>query len=95
MKVATAERRMTLAEAADQWEDTKRKIDELKPQLEQAAEVLKEHFKKTGRNTYKDRISYSEGSRVVLDQEKVRAYLGKKLGTFQKRIKTSSLSLLK
>jgi hypothetical protein len=89
-------RSLTLAEAADQWESARRTIDDATPLLEEAAEVLLAHFEKTGRRTYKDRIALTIGSaRLVLDQEKVRAFLGKRLSDFQKRTKPSrSLTLL-
>jgi vancomycin resistance protein YoaR len=90
-------KKLSLAEAADQWEHAKLEMEALKPQLEEAAEVLKAHFEKTGRTSYKDRIAYVTGSpKLVLDQEKIRAFLGKRLGEFQKRTAPSkSLSLLK
>lgn len=88
---------LTLAEAADQYEKATRIIDENKPLREEAAEVLLSHFEKTGRSTYKDRIALTIGSaRLVLDQAKVRAFLGKRLPEFQKRTTPSrSLTLLK
>jgi hypothetical protein len=90
-------RSLTLAEAADQYERATRAIDENKPLREEAAKVLLEHFEKTGRSTYKDRIALTIGSaRLVLDQAKVRAFLGKRLSEFQTRTKPSrSLTLLK
>lgn len=88
-------KKLTVAQAADQWEGAKRTIDKQKPLLDEAAEVLKEHFAKTGRHTYKDRIAYSESSRLSLDQGKVKTFLGRRLGEFQKRVPTRSLSLLK
>lgn len=87
-------KKLTVAEAADQWEQAKREIDRLKPQLEEAAAVLKDHFEKTGRNSYRNRIGLTIGSRLVLDQTAVREYLGKQLDRFQKRIATKSLTLL-
>lgn len=90
-------RKLTLSEAADQWEQAKREIDRLKPLLEEAAPVLLAHFEKTGRSTYRDRIALTLGaSKLVLDQAKVREFLGEKLSQFQKRTEPSrSLSLLK
>lgn len=87
-------KKLTLAQAADQWIRCKREMDKLRPQLEEAADVLKEHFEKTGRHTYKDRIALSTTTRLVLDQAKVRAFLGKRLEEFQKRVPVKSLSLL-
>jgi hypothetical protein len=88
-------RKLTLAEAADQWEAAKREIERQKPLLEEAAAVLLAHFEKTGRRTLKDRIALSVSSRLVLEQDKVREFLGARLGEFQKRIQVRSLSLLK
>lgn len=88
-------KKLSLAEAADQWEAAKREIGRQKPLLEEAAEVLEAHFEKTGRTTYKDRIALTTGARTVLDQPGVRAFLGSRLGEFQKRITFKSLTLLK
>jgi hypothetical protein len=90
-------KKLSVAQAADQWEDAKRLIDEQKPLLEEAAEVLLDHFERTGRSTYKDRIALVVGSsRLILDQPKIRAFLGKQLPKFQKRTEPSkSLTLLK
>ena len=71
-----SKRKLTLAEAADQWEGAKRQMDRLKPLLEEAAPVLLEHFERTGRSTYKDRIAVvTRGGSLVLDQPKVREFL--------------------
>jgi hypothetical protein len=69
---------------------------EIKPQLEEARAVLLEHFEKTGRTTYKGKIALVTGAaKLVLDQAKVREFLGKRLGEFQKRTEPSkSLTLL-
>jgi hypothetical protein len=90
-------RKLTLAEAAEQWERSKREIERQKPLLEEAAGVLLAHFEKTERGSYKDRIGWSwSGGGLVLDQAAVRAFLGARLGEFQKRATRSrSLRLLK
>lgn len=95
MTSVVTKKKLTVTEAADQWERCKREADLLKPQLEEAAAVLLEHFERTGRSTYKDRIVLTRGSRTVLDQAKVREFLGRRLHEFQKLITTKSLSLLK
>ncbi len=96
-KSRVSKRRLTLTEAAEQWEKAKREIDRAKPLLEEAAPILLEHFEKTGRSTYRDRIALTVGSaRLVLDQAKVREFLGDRLSQFQKRTEPSrSLTLLK
>ena len=90
-------RKLTLSDAADQWEHAKREMERQKPLLEEAAEVLLAHFDKTGRSTYRDRIALIlGGGSLVLDQPKVRAFLGERLGEFQTRtVQSRSLRLLK
>jgi hypothetical protein len=85
---------MTLAEAARQYEESKRILAKHEPLKEAAADVLKTHFRKTGRSSYNDRIGYSTSQRTVLDQDKVKAELGKRLPRFQKTQTIESLSLL-
>jgi hypothetical protein len=83
-------RPLTVAEAADQWEKAKRAADAAKPRLEEAAAVLIPYLRKTKTGIYKDRIQLMRGGGgLVLDQPKVREYLGKKLRGFQKRSKQS------
>jgi hypothetical protein len=86
---------VNVTEAARVWIEAKREMDRLKPQLEAAAEVLKEHFRKTGRATYRDRIGFATLSRLQLDTDKVKAELGARLPDFQRRITYDQLSLLK
>ena len=90
-------RKLTLAEAADQWEKAKRETARQKALLDEAAPVLLSHFEKTGRSTYKDRIAREPtGGSLVLDQPKVREFLGKRLVDFQKLTERGwSLKLLK
>ncbi len=90
-------RKLTLAEAAKQWEQAKRESERQKGLLEEAAGVLLAHFEKTGRGAYKGRIGWSwRGGSLVLDQPKVREFLGDRLTEFQKRTDRSrSLTLLK
>ena len=89
--------KLTVAEAATQWERAKLEIERQKPLLEEAAPVLLAHFEKTGRSTYKDRIAVTTNPpKLLLDQPKVREFLGARLPEFQKRTEPSkSLSLLK
>lgn len=86
---------MSVAAAAQQWEAAKRAIDAEKARLDAAAEILKAHFRKTGRNEYKGRIAYSHGTRIQLDNAAVKAELGDRLPEFQRPVPYESLSLLK
>jgi hypothetical protein len=94
--MTVTKKKLTVAEAAEQWASCKRQMDELKPQIEEAAAVMLEHFEKTGRSQYKGMIAIvTNAGRLVLDQTKVREFLGKRLGEFQKRTNPStSLTLL-
>ncbi|MGD0386403.1 MAG: hypothetical protein ABSB73_09740 [Solirubrobacteraceae bacterium] len=89
-------RKLTIAEAADRWEHARRETDRLKGDLAEAAEVLDAYFERTGRLTYKDRIVRNRtGGTLVLDQSKVREFLGARLQEFQTRTKLGwSLKLL-
>lgn len=93
---APRKRTLTLAEAATQWERAKLEIERQKPLLEEAAAVLLKHFERTGNPGYKNRIGWKwNGGSLILDQAKVRAFLGAKLGEFQRRTERSrSLVLL-
>lgn len=99
MTTATKDRvtkkKLTVAQAAEQWETSKRLIEEHDPLLKEAAAVLKEHFEKTGRSTYKDRIAYAVSTRKVLDQAAVTEYLGAQIEKYKKRVTIQSLTLLK
>jgi hypothetical protein len=94
--MTVTKKKLTVAEAAEQWERAKRTIDAAKPELEEARAVLLDHFEKTGRTTYKGKIALvTTAAKLVLDQAKVREFLGKRLGEFQKRTEPSkSLTLL-
>lgn len=83
-------RRLSAAQAADQWENSTREMARHKALREEAAEVLIPHLARTVSKVYKDRIRLvvTTGN-LVLDQEKVRAFLGKRLPKFQKRSKGS------
>jgi hypothetical protein len=87
--------RMTVADAAEVWEGAKREAERLKPELERAAEVLKQHFRKTGRTDYRGKIGYAKTTRLQLDNATVKAELGDRLGEFQRRVEIEQLSLLK
>jgi hypothetical protein len=90
-------RKLTLEQAADQYERVQRELDRLKPLKEEASEVLLAHFEKTGRGSYKDRIGWTwRGGALVLDQPRVREFLAERLPEFQKRTaRVRSLTLLR
>lgn len=85
---------LTLAQAEEQWVASHLEGRRQKALNEEAAEILHKHFDRTGRASYK-RVGRSELSRQVLDQSKVRAFLGERLADFQKRVVARSLSLLR
>lgn len=96
MPARITKRKLTLQEAATQWERAKLEIERQKALLDEAAPVLLEHFEKTGNAGYKNRIGWKwSGGSLILDQPKVREFLGGRLGEFQKRTDRSrSLMLL-
>jgi hypothetical protein len=80
-------RKLTLADAADQWEQADREIERLQALRKEAAPVLLEHFERTGRHSYKDRIALRQGAdRTILDQNAVKEFLGQRLTEFQTRV---------
>jgi hypothetical protein len=90
-------RKLTIADAVNQWAETSLAIEGLTVLKKEAAEVLLAHAEKTGKRTFKDRIAVVQtGGSLVLDQAAVREYLGAKLANFQTRTKLGwSLKLLK
>jgi hypothetical protein len=93
----TRPRKLTVAQAIDQWAETTLAIEGLEALRKEAAKVLLDSAERTGRRTFKDRIAVVQtGGSLVLDQARVRDYLGEKLADFQKRTKMGlSLKLLK
>jgi hypothetical protein len=87
---------LTVAQAAEQWAAATGEIERQKALIGEAAPVLVKHFEKTGRRTYKDLIAYVQApARTILDQPKVKEFLGARLPEFQKRSTPKpSLSLL-
>lgn len=67
--------KMTVADAAKIWRELHARQRELKT----AAEVLKEHFRRTGRATYRNLIGYSKTTFMALDTERARQELGAKV----------------
>ena len=89
--------KLTLTKAVDQWAECTLAIEGLQILQKEAKAVLLEHAERTGKRAYKDRIAVvSSGGSVVLDQPKVRDYLGARLADFQTRTKLGwTLKLLK
>lgn len=86
---------MTLAEAVKVWIEAKRVSRDAEAKLKASAAVLKEHFRKTGKNNYKGKIGYALTTYCALDLEAARAALGKKLDPFEVTRERETLSLLK
>jgi hypothetical protein len=85
MPTATVTPKLTLAQAAAQWTSATEIIDEQKLLRDQAAKVLLEHFEKTGNPSYK-RVGWRmTAASTILDQAKVKDYLGDKLSDFQRK----------
>jgi hypothetical protein len=84
---AAGEHKLTVAQAADQWEHADREIERLEAERDAAKPVLLDYFERTGRRSYKDRIALRQGSdRTILDQGAVKTFLGDQLARFQKRV---------
>lgn len=86
---------MTVAEAAEQWLAAKKAAKAADAKLKPAAKVLLEHFRKTGRTSYKDQVAYSRTTYTGVDLEAVRAELGKKIERFEVQRERETLSPLK
>ncbi len=89
--------KLTVSKAVDQWAETTLAIQGLTILRNEAAKVLLDAAERTGRRTFRDRIAVVQtGGSLVLDQAKVRDYLGSKLADFQVRTRLGwSLKLLR
>ena len=85
---------MTVADAAKVFETEKRRRAKAEPQFDAAKEVLKAHFRKSGRKTYKDTIAYGTQKRRVLDQGALKDELGERFDSFKKPTTVETLTLL-
>jgi hypothetical protein len=86
---------MTVAEAADRWEEATRAVKALEAERAAAGEVLKAYFRKNGKRDYKGRIGFAVLSQTRLDTAKVKGELGDRLPEFQKTSTYEQLSLLR
>lgn len=87
--------KMTVAEAADAWIAAKAAIRALDPTLREAADVLKLHFRKTGRTTYDGRIAYTKQTYTALDADKARQLLGELTSEAEVKRERETLTALK
>ena len=89
--------KLTVAGAVEQWAECTVAIQGLTILRNEAAKVLLDSAERTGRRTFKDRIAVVQtGGSLVLDQAKVRDYLGARLADFQTKTRLGwSLKLLK
>lgn len=90
-----AQATMTVAEAAEQWLKAKKAAKAAEAQMAPAKKVLLDHFRKTGRATYKDLVAYSRTTYTGVDLDAVRAELGKKMDRFEVVRERETLSPLK
>lgn len=84
-------RQLTKPEAAAQWLAAKKKLAKAKTDLEEAEAVLKPYLARLKSRVYKG-VRLVSFERTVLDQEKVRGYLGKQLPKFQKQAQVEYLA---
>lgn len=73
----TTAKKMTLAEATDEWVEATAAIQLLEAKRKVATEILKAHTEKTNRRTYFDRVAVERsGGSLVMDQDAVKERLG-------------------
>jgi hypothetical protein len=85
--------KLTVTEAAEVWIQAKELEAQVKADLERTAPVLKAHLRKTGK-PFKGRIALNTSSRLQLDTAAVKAELGDRLESFQRRVAIESLALI-
>lgn len=78
-------RTLKLGEAADQWLAAEEAEREAKALKAEAAAIVKAHLVKTGKKSFKGIRLKATGGGTVLDVEKIKTFLGKRLPEFQKR----------
>jgi hypothetical protein len=72
---------LSVAQAAEQWLQAKPAAKVAEKLVKEAEEVLKEHFTKTGRSTYKGLVGLTTTPMTGLDTAAVRADHGTKYDT--------------
>jgi hypothetical protein len=85
---------MTLAEAAKQWLAAKAAEKEAKRKVDEAAKVLKPHFRKTGKTSYAG-VGYSKTDYWALDTDMVRELLGDQVSQAETLRSRETLTALK
>ena len=89
-------RKLSPGQAAEQWEKAERDIAKAKALREEAEPIVLEHMVKKDLTTFKGVLLTETSPRTILDQAKVREFLGKKLADFQTRTEAKKkLALLK
>lgn len=93
---ALQKRKLTVAEAVEQFAATTNAIAVLAALRDEAKTLLLEHAERTGKRTFADRIAVVRtGGSLTLDQAAVKKFLGARLADFQTRTKLGwSLKLL-
>lgn len=76
--------KLTLAQAAGQWLEARADEAAAKARKDQAADILKAHFDKTGRTSYKGIIGLTVQEAQVLDTEKLTAHHGDSISRFKR-----------
>lgn len=94
MAAATGTKTLTVAEAAEQWLAAKKDIKAAETKLKPAKAVLLEHFRRTGRSTYKGLIAYSVTPYVAVVPDLVRQVLGKRISEVEETRERETLSPL-
>lgn len=68
---------MTLSEAAKQWLAARADAKDAERRVDEAAEVLKEYFRRSGKTKFRG-VGYAMSTYTTLDLKKARALLGAK-----------------
>src|SRR4051812_32513766 len=89
-------KKLTFTQAVEQWVKAKRAMERQKALLEEAAPIVEAGMEQRDVDEYGDVVLIKTPSKLILDQPKVREFLGRQLSRFQKRTEPStSLSLKK
>jgi predicted membrane metal-binding protein len=92
-KQRVTKKKLTLAQHAAQFLKAKRLERQAKALRDESDPALKAYFKRTGKTAYKG-IGYSKSTNQILDQRKVKEFLGPRLERFMKPSTREQLSVL-